>query len=390
MKSVLLTYLPMKTDFEIRFWSLLVENLIDMGFTVVHLGNKKISNEKVINYYIPRDLNQVYNAFTREHCNYIDLISREDIENIYERERAYGYAQGKEGYDALLYESNFIADIFKKYKVNRVITWTKITHISYITRKLAEKFNVVFYEAERAPLNNYIWIEKTGIFNESEIWEKYNENTISKEYIDKGIKIADELKKNVYGFRERKGEDIIPTVTTPLFLLVMDSVYGSGWMPKNNPISTIRYSEREVPEQYIEKLNKRVKEIGGTLIVKPHPSCKYPFTNVKNICNSDLKELLEKADYVICNHTKVSFPALALKKKIIFTTKNIVMAAMDIYYEPHVDKIELKKIHSISGENERKMYNFFGWLACEYFYTLPNNEGNRSLYNLANIIKEGR
>lgn len=390
MKSVLLTYLPMKTEFEIKFWNLLVDNLTARGFTIIHLGNKRINNKNVINYYIPRDLNQVYYMLKNEYYDNKDIISRDCIDNIYIREREYGYASGIEGYNALLYEANFVANIFELYNVKRVITWTKLTHISFVTKKVAEKLNIISYEAERAPLNEYIWIEKKGIFNESEIWENYNRNNINEEYIRKGIKLADDLKKNVYGFRERKGEDDIPTVRPPFFLLVMDNVYGSGWMPKTNEMSNIRYSERELPEKYIDKLNKRVEEIGGTLIVKLHPSCKYPFINKKNICNSDLKELLEKADYVICNHTKVSFPALALKKKIICTTKNIIMAAMDIYYEPKIEELNIKKIRNIDGENERKMYNYFGWLASEFFFTLPNNDGNNSLLNLADIIEKGK
>lgn len=392
MKSVIITYLPLKTEFEIAFWNNFVNILSERGYKVFHLGNRFLHNSNVENIYVPRHLDKVYMELYKFYeIQQITTLDFEVYESFY-RELQYGYASFDLGFKGAVCIKNLIHYLFCKYKIELVITWTQTTHISYITRKIAKRYRVPVYEAERAPFNEYIWIEKNGIFNQSDIYKRYDSSIIDKYYIENGREIAKKVINNVNCFRKEKIKEYNLECKSkePLFLLLMDSVYGSCWLPKEFPVSKIRYDNMENPCAYINYLNERIESLGGKLVVKPHPSCTYLHKHASEInakvLDVNLNSILKQADYVICNHTKTSFAALALEKKLLCTRNNIALVSGVGAYFDSINDINTSNIYEYDDKEREKMYNFFGWLSCEYFYTIKKDGKHQSIELLINKI----
>src|SRR3546814_3615851 len=108
----------------------------------------------------------------------------------------------------------------------------------------------------------------------------------------------------------------------------------TGWAQPGHPQGDIDYPIFRDPERALCALNKAVREVGGRLVIKPHPSCKewprlkgnYPdlvFTE------SDLDILCKEADVIVTFLTKrseehtselqslmrISYAVFCLKKK---------------------------------------------------------------------------
>lgn len=384
IKSIILTYLPMKTQFEIQFWNEFADNLGFKGYKIYHLGDKTFNNKYVKNIYIPRQLDKTFESLEEYYDYNLALHWKNYIDDSFLRESAYYPSILLNGYKKLICIANLIDRLIKNNNVVLVVTWTQTTHVSYLARNIAKYYNIPTYEAERAPFDNFIWIEKEGIFEDSDIKNqyKYNESNL---YFEIGANIVEELKNNVNGFRIEKNNRNIKKYKfeKTLFVLVMDSIYGSCWLPQSFSISKKRYKNFDEPCKYINRFQQKVDLWGGELIVKPHPSCKYLYENEINInakiVNDNLKSILSQADYIICNHTKVAFAALALEKKIICTAKNIVLYSGVGNYFSSIEGIKLLDVKNIEDSDKQKINHYFGWLACNYFFTVQNDCGYQSV-----------
>jgi Putative glycosyl/glycerophosphate transferases involved in teichoic acid biosynthesis TagF/TagB/EpsJ/RodC len=384
-RIVIFTYLPLKTEFEMRFWNEMSDAFKNKGYQVVHFGNKRLNNINVININMPRNLDTLYEEYKSEIFIYIErkksILGRNVLADCLEREIDFGQVDASRsrnvGYYVLRYIEQKILEYCNKYYVGAIITWGQLTPVSLLARKIGNVKTIPTFEAERAPLNNFIWIEREGIFGEAKVWKCKIEQNV--DLIRLGKDIRKELIRNVYGFREngnsRGFTNFIPK-DKKVFFLPMDNIYEVGWLPERYSISQKRFPFFCEPMDYINKLNLWVKEHNGILIVKPHPSCNY-FDVSKEydfiMTKGDLKELLILADVVICNYTKVAFAALALKKKVVVLAKNIILLSGICNYYPRIEEIKWEEVNCELDRNSSDIIdNFFGWLAKKYFWSCDN------------------
>lgn len=389
-RMIILTYLPLKTKFEICFWNKMIEACSNKGYQVIHFGNKRISNINVININMPRNLNEFYREYEKDIYSYLvgkeSIIGKEGLIDCLEREIAFGQVDVSEssniGYAVLRYMEQKILEYCNKYYVGAIVTWGQLTPVSLIARKIGKIKNIPTFEAERAPLNNFIWIEEEGIFGEAKIWEY--EIKHDADFIKTGKKIRKDLVENVYGFRDKSSTDRFDYNSDfdgkKIFFLPMDNVYEVGWLPENYSVSRKRFPCFCEPMNFINKLNMWVKQHDGILIVRPHPSCDYFDISQEYdfvMTRGDLKKLLTLADVVFCNYTKVAFAALALGKKVVLLSKNIILLSGVCKYYSCVEDIKWENDSVELNKNTMDAVdNFFGWLAKKYFWSCSNEYNN--------------
>lgn len=383
-KCVLLTWLPMKTKFEKKFWNLFVEECFHKGYEIIHIGNKMIDSPIVNNLFYARELDTLF-IMNEETIKTIDdnvnkILEESVLDDLLFREVEFGQISkqiaAEYGIRILRYMESVIINLLNDYEISLIMTWTQLTPFSFIANRIGKKLNIQTFEAERAPLNDFIWIEKKGILNESAIWDMKLENMSS--YRDIGKKIRKEILENVYGFRTpKKTDDSIPEKTTKrVFFVPMDNIYEAGWLPKEFSVSQKRFPSHDLPYVFLQKLKGWVGD--DSLIIKPHPSCRV-FDECKGdleFTNADLKDLLEVSDVVICNYTKVAFVALAMRKKLILFAPNIAYLSGVCKMYSNIFDIEDSYIdEGFVDDYDERVESFFGWLAKEYFWS-DNKEYN--------------
>lgn len=207
-RIVIFTYLPLKTEFEMRFWNEMSDAFKNKGYQVVHFGNKRLNNINVININMPRNLDTLYEEYKSEIFIYIErkksILGRNVLADCLEREIDFGQVDASRsrnvGYYVLRYIEQKILEYCNKYYVGAIITWGQLTPVSLLARKIGNVKTIPTFEAERAPLNNFIWIEREGIFGEAKVWKCKIEQNV--DLIRLGKDIRKELIRNVYGFRE--------------------------------------------------------------------------------------------------------------------------------------------------------------------------------------------
>lgn len=390
VKNIILTYIPVTKPNENIFWRQFARWCAYFGYRIFYIGNNELNAPNVNNIYLPRILEEIYEILPRYNDQFCNISTLKLIE-CYNREFMFQKTFSQKGYRALIRLANYYEELLDNLQPEFIITWTQLTPASYIIREIAKMKNIPTYEAERAPLNNYFWIEPKGIFEQSEIWNKYNENNIQLQYIEKGKRIAEDLVSNVYGFRSPNNiiDDSDIKYENELYFIPMDNVFEVGWLPKNHSVSVARFPHHPEPIEFLNRLQEKVEEFRGTLLVRPHPSCSYLQNHgYHNTVQYDLKKILQQADYVLCNYTKVAFPALAMGKTIITFSKNIVACSGVCFYYKTINELsqEIRYIQK-SDSYWMKIYNFLGWLAIEHFYTYDCDGGSSILRFLQSIQK---
>lgn len=374
MHYIIMTYVPVSKQNEFLFWSTFVNFCKLRNIKVIYIGNENFYADGVKCYLVPRHMDDVNLIFDNPDP-WLSCLPSNIIDICFKREVSFQKISESNGKLPIYKLSNFLEKIILQYNPLWIVAWSQLTPVSYLIREIGKKYHIPVFEAERSPLNDSIWIESEGVFDLSKIWDLYP--SVSKDliWVEKGKQIAQSLCDNIYGFRKSKFTEEGKIIKTKhLFFLPMDNIYEAGWMPQTIPISQGRYPSHPSPEVFIDKLNDCVASYKSDLLIKPHPSCSYLKSfNYNNIVDYDLKIMLDAADVVLCNYTKVAFPALALGKTVVTFVKNIILCSgVCLYYQKIEDfynqDLEVKK----DAVYWSKVYNFFGWLSSCYFYTKSN------------------
>lgn len=376
-KCIILSYAPIKSNFEFTFWNRFCCLCISFGYSVYYVGPIAFPNSMVNSYIVPRNLEDVYNALSNEIL--YDIIDRKMVDICYRREKAFMKSDGIKSFLAIHKILTLFRNINLAHDIKAIVAWTRITPASFLIWEYAKKNHIPCFEAERAPFSNFIWIEKTGILNQAKMWKEYTPRVGCCPEL--GKRVSNELKNNVYGFRTSFRSNCKSFIKRKKVLFCpMDNIYESVWLPQDHPLSCERYPDVPSPDEFLNLLYDMAVSWDYELVIRTHPSCHYiqkeKFPKLK-ICDDDLAYLLGVSDLVLCGHTKVSYPAVALGKDVITYVKNTVLCAG-----------LGNKINLINCVNEQpahinkdkyyweRVYNFFGWLASSYFYT-TNREGQQ-------------
>lgn len=367
--------MPIK-NIERIFWKQFVQYCDSLNYNIVYIGEYEFNDDNVTSIRFPKNLDDLH--ITSE--NIPVYLSEEIVQACFIRELTYGKINELNGYKSILGLACKLEDIVRQYNPELIITWTQLLPVSFLLREIAKETNIKVYEAERAPINNYIWIEPNGIHNLSKIWDIYPNVELNENYIEKGKAVANDLLNNVYGFRYHQKQQMSPlNGEKPIIFVPLDYVFESGWIPQEHPVCQERYSTMPSPFLYIDYLNDCFKKNGGTLYIKPHPGCRY-FDNIDkrkyNLINNDLEYLLRISDYVFCNYTKVAFPALAMGKTVVTFVKNIALCSNACFYQDIKNHLSIENFQIEKNEEHwNNIYNYFGWLST-YFYKISEEDND--------------
>jgi hypothetical protein len=290
----------------------------------------------------------------------------------------------QEVYRGLAILANYIETSFNLLKPAFVFTTNKIDHNVAFFRMAAKYRGIETALSERSPINN-MWIEPDGLFQESDIWNKWphaKRNEDISRYTAIGEKEISQLRADPYGHRkEAVVHEQLPERITgfngPVFFLPMDNVLWTGWQQKDHPQNPVDSPIVDDPIVAINKIHESVKQLNGLLVIKKHPADLYltPERLDDDIVfiDTDIKELIKASDVVICFNTKVAFPALALGKAVVTLAPNPV-AAEDVTYHTlklaEVPEVLAAALNKVDLENKLENYKpFLGWLATRFFYS---------------------
>ena len=118
--------------------------------------------------------------------------------------------------------------------------------------------------------------------------------------------------KNPAGFRSNEVTASRPDLgglRAPVVFLPLDNVLWTGWLPDGHPQGATDYPILRSPATALEVIGTWVDRLGGTLLVKPHPSCveasKLCLPPVARLVDGSLGEILSAVDLTVAFNTKV-------------------------------------------------------------------------------------
>ena len=175
-----------------------------------------------------------------------------------------------------------------------------------------------------------------------------------------------------------------------VFLLAMDAVLNTGWVPTGHRLRPANYPLFETPFDAIRTLKAVAEKAGAELWIKPHPSD--PVFNSEDtfhgvsVFRGSIGEALSKAEIVFGFLTKVVFAALAQRKRTVLLSPTIARLCPAAHYCDSVDNIErtVQKAlaHDWTEADTRAVRRFLGWLYRDYFVANDlSNPGSERLFD---------
>ncbi|KST91473.1 hypothetical protein KF134_1247 [Lactococcus lactis subsp. lactis] len=378
-KSVLLTNIPYKTEFEHKFWDYLTTILDTKGILVIHIGRKSINPNHVLNYDLDKDF--CISSFVDDNETFPKYLSEVAIRYCYKENCS--LLQGKQ-YVNSLYKN--LSKLFEEREVIASLYWGNTEPISIIAHEISNAYQILNFEVERSPINDHLWIDPEGIFNDKSIRKKIPPKI--DDYYDAGYQVVENLKSNIYGFRKKRYKKNEKYIKNKLkVFLPLDNVIESAWLPREYFLSRERYKFYESPLELLDAISN-LKNID--VIVGSHPSCSYlndknfsKYKNIRLITDYDLEYYIKKADIVLCGHTKVAFVAASFRKSMYLFTDNIIsLCGYGKKFKDHLIN------EGVPSKGYRCFINYCGWLSREYFYTLPDGENSRIEELINNILEK--
>jgi hypothetical protein len=267
-----------------------------------------------------------------------------------------------------------------------VLTQNKIDHIVALSRQAALAYGASTGVVERSPFDD-CWYEPTGFFGESVIPERYTADggpAQPPQVLATGRAMVARMAANPYGFRKGEGgsqgadADFLDSLPRPLWFLPMDNVLWTGLGQPDHPQRPVDYPIFEDYRDALAEIAAAVERIGGTLVVKHHPSCL--LVNQQSLArgaifhDGDLRLLIEKADVVVTLLTKLAFVALAMGKPVVTLAHNPVAASGSTYHCTQRVAIGHTLRAALAQEDLKdrldKFVPFCGWLAGRFFISM--------------------
>ena len=314
------------------------------------------------------------------------LLTKEEkalIEKVENRKTSFDYVKSLELTEYLY---NYLKQIIKIIKPQKVVIWGGWTRTSYLLAAIAQKEKIKYGFMEYGWIPGTFQFDKCGIAGQSEYaisnkgfsnykkqidHDKINKvkEYIIKNKIDTGIfKITDNDKTQL--------KKLIPNTKTVFFVGMGDIEMGMNPYNKywKRYISNIVFSQQDI---FVFIRNLCIKN-NWNYIYKPHPHSRTSEEEKRNrydknviyISDMSIDYLIEKSDVVISIASAVDYKVLIYNKPLIslgktgFTRKNI---AYDIKDKEDIEKII--KVALQNGQPKKKINNFIRFLD----YLLNNN-----------------
>ena len=373
------------TDIESQFWHKVAAELNNRDWHLVQVAARQIPDVPFATTLImPARLLDLAKRHVKlpapppiPWCNEQDLALLDDWEH-----RRWGYDSYKVNVRAGLERlAAYVDSVVRQLCPSAVITTNKIDHPCYLFRKAAQHYNQGTWLIERSPFDS-IWLEPDGIFLESQIWERAK--NIDESYVPTGNQVIQIMKDNPAGFRKDEVENTQPDLTAynkPLILLPMDNVLWTGWEQLDHPQRLRDYPIFDTPQQAMQKLADIVESIGGTLLIKKHPSDRYitpdNIPTGARLIDGDLNHLINAVDAIVTFNTKLAYVGLSFDKPVVTLAPNTAAVNDVTYHTTEIDQIESVLQEALGRVNFSERHQQFkrlcGWLVTEYFYGLDGD-----------------
>lgn len=279
-----------------------------------------------------------------------------------------------------------------------VFSTNKIDHPCFLGQKAADYHGIPYRFIERSPFET-IWVEERGMFTESRLWEIGTRQADSR-YRDAGRAACQRLLSNPAGFRKDQASSskpkILKQLPRPLIFLPMDNVLWTGWAESGHPQNPIDNPSYATPQAAMQALADIAKTLGGSLLIKKHPSCQIisPDTVPDNahLLDGDLRALIEGADVVVTFLTKLAYLGAALQKPTLVLAKNT--AALSPALRQVLDPAEVKGAledllqHNPAATHHEAFLDFCGWLDQAYFYRLNTQRTNDEQQSTLDLVQK--
>tara|TARA_Y100001956_G_scaffold5226_2_gene4721 strand:+ start:5173 stop:7791 length:2619 start_codon:yes stop_codon:yes gene_type:complete len=358
-------------DHECSFWTEFVVTARAEGFEVVDLNYRKVEpfsgNVTLVNPARCRDLANKYKNYSNESlpswCNETMINVYEDWEHRRWEIKKYD-PNVKKGVASV---ACYIEDVINQLNPCAIITSNKIDWPNQCGYLAAKDKGIPYFFFERSPLDSHL-IESEGMFSESDrINSLFETLDCNIEKLVDANSLISSLNSNPYGFRADEAtrssfDDCVPG--KKLFFLPLDNILWTAWGIKNHKQGYIDYPIFKDPIDALTKINNEVKNLGGYLVVKPHPSCKEfkaISEQLSDICFSeaDLSILLDHSDVVVTFLTKVSYVAMAKKKPVVSFGSGLLDGLGITYEVNHPEALGRVLSDALSENNFDEKYNRF-------------------------------
>jgi glycosyltransferase involved in cell wall biosynthesis len=370
---------------ERAFWNCLAERLASIDLTIVELAARKIPGGKNRSTIIvPTRLKHI-GKLVSDGPAPSPWLRTSDMALLldWEKRRWPGETPNdKLATRGLLHLAAMVDTAIGSQKPLLVLSTNKIDHPCYLSKLAARHYGVPWKMVERSP-NETIWIEDEGLFAESNIWgSSVTSHLEDPDYDASGEAALSRMRMNPAGFRSgevaRWNRDVSELhLDRPLVFLPMDNVLWTGWAQSNHPQNPIDNPFSPSPDDAIRRIQTSVTELGGTLLLRRHPSCrsltqKDIGLDVTIIDDINLGSAFRLCDTVVGFNTKLLFVALAHCKPVVSLAPNPVNLSGSCHLLE--GKSSLKDVLSEALERSEsaqqdlgRFRRFCGWLESEYF-----------------------
>lgn len=147
-KCIILSYAPIKSNFEFTFWNRFCCLCISFGYSVYYIGPIAFPNSMVNSYIVPRNLEDVYNALSNEIL--YDIIDRKMVDICYRREKAFMKRDGIKSFLAIHKILTLFRNINLAHDIKAIVAWTRITPTSFLIWEYAKK--IIYHALRRREL----------------------------------------------------------------------------------------------------------------------------------------------------------------------------------------------------------------------------------------------
>lgn len=400
--TILLVQPTHVTALEHNFWDKFVNLCFQNNYNVIQVYKRpNLSVNSYLNCFsiFYNNFNYIGKNFLKTHNQVIPEFDRID-KNVYNfMTRFHKYTEPNS------VKKNFIAgmnnylyllkNIFEKINPVLLINTNDILHNVMFARYFANYNKTKNIIVERSPIGS-LWVEESGLFSRSSIWNNYKYTNIQNNffYKNKGKQVCNWLNMNIAGgFRESTIFKSLnfEIIKKPIFFLPMDNVNQTGWLPQDHFENVNNYPLFPSPYNAIKQIQEVVQRIGGSLVVKAHPSdifiTKEHLPTHTFFYEGNLDYAIENSDVVICFLSKLAFNSMSLKKPVVTLAKNPIVASDCTYHLTDINNLRkcLEDALNKKDYNNKhtKFLYFVGWLANNFFISMCDESDN--LHNNRNV-----
>ena len=389
-----------QSDIESRFWSEMAVAADAVGWRLVQLAARPIPEiPKADTIVIPAQLTRLaaqHSGLPRiELATQPTWLSDREIDTQVEWEhRRHRFASHEPAVTDGLRRLAWLTDrTLELLDPAVVLTTNKIDHPCALFRKAAVHSGISVGLVERSPFDS-IWYERDGLFAESRIWSATDWDAL-----EPGDDVSRRLvERNPAGFRGSEASSdrpLLDDLPRPIVFVPFDNTLWTGWAQRSHPQRAVDNPGFASAQDAVDDLSDAVGRLGGSLVIKPHPSCLeteglgLPANTY--LLDGALDHLIQHSDLVAAFNTKVAFVSLAFRRSTATFADNPAAASgLTTHWRDHDSTFETLCAGLDPARRPRSadIDAFFTWLADNYFYGVASTSPRPPSLLVGELIEE--